>query len=68
MNKIVKYTASITALTIVAYVGWVVLETLFPIEEWFQQNPGWKTIFSILLVVGVIGIISAAVTQKGKQF
>ena len=66
MNKIAKYVTGILALTIVAYAGWLVIKTVFPIEEWLEQNPSWGTIFSLLLVVGIIGIISAIITQKPK--
>ena len=67
MNKFIKYVASITALIVVAYVGWIVIKSVFPIEEWLEQNPSWKAIFSLLLVVGVMGVIAAVVTQKGKR-
>lgn len=66
MNKVAKYVSSIFALIVVAYVGWLVIRTLFPLEEWFQQNPGWRTIFQLLVVVGVIGILSAIVKVKAK--
>ena len=66
MNKIAKYVSAVFALIVVAYVGWIVLETAFPVDEWFQQNPSWRTIFNLLLIVGIIGVISAIVKLKGK--
>ena len=66
MNKIAKYVSSIFAIIIAAYAGWIVIRTVFPVDEWFQQNPSWRTIFYLLLIIGIIGIMSAIVKLKGK--
>ena len=66
MNKIAKYVSGVFALIVVAYVGWIVIKTVFPVDEWFQQNPSWRTIFHLLLIVGIIGVISAIVKLEGK--
>jgi len=39
---------------------------VFAVDEWFQQNPSWRTIFYLLVIIGIIGIISAIIRPKGK--
>jgi uncharacterized sodium:solute symporter family permease YidK len=66
MNKIAKYITAIICILIAAYGGWLVITTTFPLEEWFQQNPQWRTIFNLLIIVGVIGFLAAIVEAKRK--
>jgi len=66
MNKIAKYVTAIFCILIVAYGGWLVITATFPIEEWFQQNPSWRTIFNLLVIIGVIGFIAAMVEAQRK--
>ena len=66
MNKIAKYVTAIFCILIVAYGGWLVITATFPIEEWFQQNPSWRTIFNLLIIIGVIGFIAAIVEAQRK--
>jgi len=66
MNRIAKYASSCFFIVIVAYVAWIVIKTTFPVDEWFQQNPSWRTIFYLLVIIGIIGIISAIIRPKGK--
>ena len=66
MNKIAKYVTAIFCILIVAYGGWLVITATFPIEEWFQQNPSWRTIFNLLIIIGVIGFIAAMVEAQRK--
>ncbi|UCC58378.1 MAG: hypothetical protein JSW14_00125 [Candidatus Bathyarchaeum sp.] len=64
MNKIAKYVMGVFGIVIVIYFGWMVVTTTFPVEEWFQQNPSWQAIFYLLILIGIIGIISAIVKSK----
>jgi len=64
MNKIAKYIVAAICLLIAAYLGWLVISITFPIEEWFQQNPQWRAIFSLLLIIGVIGFLAAIIEAK----
>jgi len=66
MNKITKYTIAAICILITAYGAWLVITATFPLEEWFQQNPQWRTIFNLLLIVGVIGFLAAIVETKRK--
>jgi len=66
MNKIAKYVTAIFCILIVAYGGWLVITATFPIEEWFQQNPSWRSIFNLLVIIGVIGFIAAMVEAQRK--
>jgi predicted membrane channel-forming protein YqfA (hemolysin III family) len=66
MNKITKYITATILILIAAYGAWLVITATFPIEEWFQQNPQWRTIFNFLLVIGVIGFLAAIVEAKRK--
>jgi uncharacterized sodium:solute symporter family permease YidK len=66
MNKIAKYITATICILIAAYGGWLVITTTFPLEEWFQQNPQWGTIFNLLIIVGVIGFLAAIVEAKRK--
>jgi len=64
MNKIAKYIVAAIVILIATYLGWLVISVTFPIEEWFQQNPQWRVIFSLLLVIGVIGFLVGIVEAK----
>jgi len=66
MNKIAKYITSFFGIIIATYVGWIVIKTTFPLDEWFQQNPSWSTIFILLLIFVIIGLLSTIVKSKGK--
>lgn len=66
MNKITKYLLGFLCIIIVVYVGWIVIRNIFPIDDWFQQNPGWRMIFYLLVVIGIIGLVSALIKPKGK--
>jgi len=66
MNKIAKYVIAIFCILIVAYGAWLVVTITFPIEEWFQQNPTWRTIFNLLIIIGVIGLVAAIVEAQRK--
>ena len=64
MNKIAKYVTGVFCIAIAVYVGWMVTKTTFPVEEWFQQNPSWQAIFYLLILIGIIGLVSAIVKPK----
>jgi len=66
MNKIAKYIIAAICILIVAYGGLLVITTTFPLGEWFEKEPMWKTIFTLLIVVGVIGFLAAIVEAKRK--
>jgi uncharacterized sodium:solute symporter family permease YidK len=66
MNKIAKYVTATISILIAAYGGWLVITATFPLEEWFQQNPEWRTIFNLLIVIGVIGFLAAIVEAKRR--
>lgn len=66
MNKFAKYVTSVFVIIIVVYVGWMVIKTAFPVDEWFQQNPSWRAISILLVIIGIIGIISAIIKPRGK--
>ena len=64
MNKVAKYITAAICILIAAYGGWLVITTTIPIEEWFQQKPEMRAIFTFLVVIGVIGFIAAIVEAK----
>jgi predicted MFS family arabinose efflux permease len=66
MNKVAKYVTAAICIIIVAYGGWLVIITTFPLEEWFQQNPQWRTVFNLLIIVGVIGFLAAIVEARRR--
>jgi uncharacterized sodium:solute symporter family permease YidK len=66
MNKIAKYITAIICILIAAYGGWLVITATFPLEEWFQQNPQWRAIFNLLIIIGVIGLLAAVVETKRR--
>jgi len=66
MNKIAKYMIAAICIPIVAYVAWLVLNTTFRLEEWFQQKPMWKNIFTLLVIIGVIGFLAGIVEAKTR--
>lgn len=66
MNKFLKYISSVIVVIIVAYVGWIVIKATFPVDEWFQENPSWETIFYLLIIIGIIGVLSAIIKPRGR--
>jgi len=66
MNKIAKYITASTCILVAAYGAWLVITATFPLEEWLQQNPQWKTIFNLLIIIGVIGFLAAVVEANRK--
>jgi hypothetical protein len=66
MNKIAKYLIAAICLLTSAYLGWLVISIAFPIEEWLQQNPEWRPIFNILIVIGVIGFLAGIAEAKRR--
>jgi len=66
MNKIAKCITAAIVIIIAAYIGWLVITVTFPIEEWFQQKPEWRAIFSLLLVIGVVGFLAGIVEAKRR--
>ena len=66
MNKIAKYVTAVFCILIVTYGAWLVITTTFPIEDWFQQNPSWRTNFNLLIIIGGIGFIAAIVEAQRK--
>jgi hypothetical protein len=66
MNKIAKYIIATICILILAYGAWLVITATFPIEEWFQQNPEYRAIFNLLLIIGVIGLLAAIVEAKRR--
>jgi len=66
MNKITKYLTAAIAILIAAYAGWLVISITFPLEEWFQQKPEWRAIFSLLLIIGVVGFLAGIIEAKKK--
>ena len=67
LNKVVKYALGFFAIIIVVYVGWIVIKAVFPVEEYFEQNPFWRSIFILIVIVGVIGVLWGIITPKGKS-
>jgi uncharacterized sodium:solute symporter family permease YidK len=66
MNTIAKYIIAAICIPIVAYVGWLVLNTIFHLQEWFEQKPMWRNIFTLLVIVGVIGLLAGIVEAKTR--
>ena len=66
MNKIAKYITSFFGIIIATYVGWMVINATFPLDEWFQQNPSWRPIFILLLIFVIICLLSTIVKSKGR--
>jgi uncharacterized sodium:solute symporter family permease YidK len=66
LNKVAKYALGVFAIVIVVYIGWIVIKAVFPLEEYFEQNPTWRSIFILIGIVGVIGVLSWIITPKGK--
>ena len=66
MNKIAKYVTATICILIAAYGGWLVITTTFPLEEWFEKEPMWKDIFTLLLIIGVIGFLAGIVEVKRR--
>ncbi|MGQ9460776.1 MAG: hypothetical protein ACUVRA_06060 [Candidatus Bathyarchaeaceae archaeon] len=66
MNIVVKYVAATICILIVAYGAWLVLNTTFHLEEWFQKEPMWKNIFTLLVIVGIIGFLAGILEAKRR--
>jgi uncharacterized sodium:solute symporter family permease YidK len=66
MNKIAKYIIAAICILIAAYGGWLVITITFPLEEWFEKEPMWKSIFTLLIIVGVVGFLAAIVEAKRR--
>jgi len=66
MNTIAKYIIAAICIPIVAYAGWLILNTIFHLEEWFEQKPMWRNIFTLLVIVGVIGFLAGIAEAKRK--
>jgi uncharacterized sodium:solute symporter family permease YidK len=66
MNKVAKYATATILILIIAYGGWLVITTTFPLDEWFQENPEWRAIFSLLTIIGVIGFLAGIVETKRR--
>jgi len=66
MNTAVKYLIATICILIAAYAAWLVLNTAFHLEEWFQQKPMWKNIFTLLIIIGVIGLLVGIVEAKTR--
>jgi len=66
MNTIAKYIIAAICIPILAYAGWLVLNTIFHLEEWFEEKPMWKNIFTLLIIIGVIGFLAGIVEAKTR--
>jgi uncharacterized sodium:solute symporter family permease YidK len=66
MNTIAKYVTATVCLLIAAYGAWLVLNTTFHLEEWFEKEPMWKNIFTLLAIVGVIGFLAGILEAKRR--
>jgi len=66
MNTAAKYIIAAICIPIVAYAAWIVLNTIFHLEEWFQKEPMWRNIFTLLVIVGVIGFLAGIVEAKTR--
>jgi len=66
MNIVVKYLTATICILIAAYGAWLVLNTTFHLEEWFQKEPMWKNIFILLVIIGVIGFLAGILEAKRK--
>ena len=66
MNKAAKYVTVAICIIVAAYGVWLVITATFPLEEWFQQNPEWRAIFNLLVLIGVIGFLAAIFELKRK--
>jgi len=66
MNIVVKYVAATICIIIAVYGAWLVLNTTFHLEEWFEKEPMWKNIFTLLVIVGVIGFLAGILEAKRR--
>ncbi len=66
MNKVVKYVVAIVLLVVLAYEAWAVISNIFPVETWFEENPQWRPIFNILIIIGIIGLLAGLVEAKRR--
>ena len=44
----------------------IVINIIFPIETWFEENPQWRPIFNILVIIGIIGLLAGLVDAKRR--
>lgn len=66
MNKVMKYVVAILLVLVLAYGGWFITSTIFPIETWFEENPQWRPIFNLLVIIGTIGLLAGLVEAKRR--
>jgi len=66
MNKITKYITGIFGIIIATYVGWMVINATFPVDEWFEKNPSWRPIIILVVIFCIIGLLSTIIKSKGK--
>ena len=66
MNKVMKFVIAIVLVLVLTYGGWIVISTIFPIEIWFDENPQWRPIFNILVIIGTIGLLAGLVEAKRR--
>jgi len=64
MNTVAKYLLATICLLIAAYGGWLVITTTLPIGEWLQQKPMWRDIFTLIIIIGIIGFIAGIIQTK----
>jgi len=66
MNTVAKYIIATVCILIAAYGGWLVITTTLPIGEWFEKERMWRTVFNLLIIIGVVGFIAVIVEAKRK--
>jgi len=66
MNTIAKYVTATICILIAVYAAWLVLNTTLHLEEWFQKEPMWKNIFTLLIIIGAIGFLAGIAEVKRR--
>jgi len=66
MSPIAKYIIATICILVAAYLGWLVMNTALHLGEWFEKEPMWKDIFTLLVIIGVIGFIAGIVEAKRR--
>ena len=66
MNPVAKYVTATICILVAAYGAWLVITTTFPLGEWFEKEPMWKDIFTLLIIIGVIGFLAGIVEAKRR--
>ena len=64
MSPVAKYIIATICILVAAFGGWLVITTTLPLGEWFEKEPMWKDIFTLLVIIGVIGFIAGVVEAK----